>query len=165
MSCRAVFIVNTNFLNIFRKINTNIFINIIDGCFTGYNLHPEQNLIFRKGLRRRFFKFADNTPSHCDSDFLPLRPERIVRLLVRILSKYDGETQPCTPLYAPLTSEESDPIQVTDLLAGVLNNKILNDEKPPNPFLPLYYNTKKLSKKYREHGVFVKAYYWFREGS
>ena len=165
MSCRAVFVVNTNFLNIFRKMNSNIFINIVDGCFTGYTLNPEQNLFFRRELRRRYFELANNTPSHCDSDFLPLRPERVVRLLVRILSKYNDEPQPCTPLYAPLTSEESEPIQVTDLLAGVINNKISNEENPPNPFLPLYYNTKKLSKKYRESGVFVKAYYWFREGS
>jgi len=165
MSCQAVFVVHTNFLNIFRKMNSNIFTNIIDGCFTGYNLCPEQNLIFRRELRHKFFEFSNNTPSHCDPDFLPLRPERVVRLLVRILSRYNDEPQPCIPLYAPLTSEESEPIQITDLLAGVINNKISNEENPPYPFLPLYYNTKKLSKKYRKERVFVKANYWLREGS
>ena len=161
ISCKAVFIMNTNFINKLGKMNANIFINMIDGCFTGYNLHPVQNLHFRKELRRRLFALANNTPSHCDSD-LPLRPERVVRLLVRVLSKYNDEPQPCTPLYAPLTSEESEPIQVTDLLAGVINSKISDEENPPYPFSPLFYNTKKLSKKYREEGVFVKAYYWLR---
>lgn len=162
MSCQGVFIVHTNLLDIFRKMNSNIFTNIIEGFFTGYNLDPVQNLIFRRELRRRFFEFVNNTPSHCDSDFLQLRPERVVRLLVRILSRYNDEPRLCTPLYAPVKSEESEPIQVTDLFAGVINNKISSEENPPNPFLPLYYNTKKLSKKYRER-VFVRGYYWLRE--
>jgi len=165
LSCKAVFIVNTNFINILRKMTTNIFINIIDGCFTGYEKDPVQNINFRRELRHKLFDCINNIPTHCDSDFLPLRPEKIVRLLVRLLSKYNGEPQQNLPLYAPLTSEESEPIQVTDLLAGVINMKTSNEENPPHPFSQLFFNTKKLSKKYRNAGVFVKAHYWLREGS
>lgn len=165
ISCNAVFVINTNFINVLRKMNTNMFINMIDGCFTGYELDPIQNLAYREELRRRFFSLGNNTPTHCDSDFLPLRPERVVRLLVRTLSKYKGELQECVPLYAPLTSEESQPIQVTDLLAGVINSKLSAEESPPYPFYPLYFNSKKLSKQYRAAGVYVKAYYWLNEFS
>lgn len=164
LSCKAVFIVNTNFINILRKMNTNNFINMIDGCFTGYNKDPVQNINFRRELRHKFFECINNTPTHCDPDFLSIRPERIVRLLVRLLSKYNDEPQPNVPLYALLTSEESEPIQISDLLAGVINMKISNEENPPHPFSQLFFNTKKLSKKYREAGVFIKAYFWLREG-
>ena len=165
ISCTAVFVINTNFINVLRKMNTNIFINIIDGCFTGYDLDPIQNIAYRSELKQKFFSYINNTPTHCDSDFLPLRPERVVRLLVRTLSKYKGEIQDCVPLYAPLTSEESQPIPVTDLLAGVIKLKLTAEENPPVPFYPLYYNSKKLSKKYREAGVYVKAYCWLNEFS
>jgi len=163
LSCKAILIVNTNFLNNVRKLSANVFINMIDGCFTGYSLHPVQNLVFRRSLRQRFFQLINNIPTHCDSDFSPLRPERVVRLLVRQLSTDKGEPQHYLPLYAPLTSEESEPIQVTDLLAGVINLKLSNEENPPNPFSQLYFNTKKLSKEYREAEVFVKGYFWFRD--
>lgn len=160
ISCKAVLAINTNFINILRKMNTNMFINMIDGCFTGYDLDPIQNIAYREELRRRFFSLGNFTPTHCDSDFLPLRPERVVRLLVRTLSKYKGKPQDCVPLYAPLTSEESYPIQVTDLIAGVINSKLSAEENPPQPFRPLFFNTKKLRKRYREAGVYVKAYFW-----
>jgi len=165
LSCKAVLVLNTNFINILRKMTTNNFINMIDGCFTGYNKDPVQNINFRRELRHSFFKCINNIPTHCDPDFLPLRPEKIVRLLVRQLSKYNDEVQHNLPLYAPLTSEESEPIQVADLLAGVINMKISNEESPPHPFSQLFFNRKKLSKKYRKVGVFVKAYFWLREGS
>lgn len=158
MSCDGAIIIHTNFEEHF-KMNTNIFINIINGCFTGYSLNPTQNISDRKNIRSRCFTLSNNVPCHCDSDFLPLRPVRIVRLLVRTLSTYPSK---CTPLYASLTSEESEPIQVTDIIAGIMSQKLSDDIIPPKPFSHLFFNDKKLSYKYRKAGVYVKAYYWFR---
>jgi len=163
MSCKGILAIHTNFIEIMRIMNSNIFTNMIDGCFTGYRLDPKQNLVFRSNLRRYFFSMCNNIPIHCDPDFFPLQSGRVVRLLVRVLSRIKKRTQPCTPLHAEVTSEESNSIQVADIIAGVVSQKILQGENPPNPFHRLFFDTRKLHRKYSSKGVFIKAYYWLRK--
>jgi hypothetical protein len=163
MSCRGILAIHTNFIEKMRMMNTNIFTNMIDGCFTGYRNDPRQNLSFRNNLRSEFFSLCNNIPIHCDPDFLPLKSGRVVRLLVRVLSRINNRPQPCTPLHAEVTSEESNPIQVADLIAGVVSQKILQGEDPPNLFHRLFFDARKLHRKYSSKGVFVKSYYWTRK--
>ena len=85
-----------------------------------------------------------------------------MRLLVRTLSKKDGKIQDCTPLYAPLKSEESQPIQIADTIAGVMAMKIRNDEKPPAHMSHLFFDNRKINRKARKKGKFAEAYYWFK---
>ncbi|MFA5365245.1 MAG: hypothetical protein WC325_08710, partial [Candidatus Bathyarchaeia archaeon] len=85
----------------------NAFRDLIDGCFTGYEHMPDQPLTFRKELRQKFFEKCNNIPIHCDSDFRPLNPDKIVKILVKTLSKTNGEQRKCTPLHVTLNSEES----------------------------------------------------------
>ncbi len=51
---------------------------------------------------------------HCDSDFQPLTPVKIVKQFVKILSK-DNSFEALNVLK---DSHESEPIQITDILCG-----------------------------------------------
>jgi hypothetical protein len=163
-SCGALAI-NTNTLISPVGSLVNIFRDLIDGCFTGYEKMPRQNSTFREALRQRFFKICNNIPIYCDSDFRPLSPDKIVRLLVKTLSKVNGKLSPCLPLHVPLESEESQPIQIADVIVGAIGMKIRDKQKPPNPFSYLFFDNRKISAKARKRGKFAKAYYWFRDTS
>jgi hypothetical protein len=140
------------------------FRDLIEGCFSGYEKTPSQPKDVREHFRQEFFLRCNNTPIHCDPDFpLPLSTNKVVRLLVRTLSKKDGRIRECLPLHASLRSEESPPIQVADIIAGAIGTKIMNNEELPNPISHLYFDNRKINRKARRRGKFAKAYYWFNK--
>lgn len=142
-----------------------VFTNLVEGCFSGYEKMSSQPKGVRENFKQRFFLMCNNTPIHCDDDFGPLPPSKIVRTLVMVLSKKNGITQNFTPLHVPLKSEESKPIQVADIIAGVVGTKINKNENPPSPLSNLFFDGRKINKKARIKGKFAKAYYWFRNDS
>jgi len=162
ISCCGLLVLHTNVL--VSPIGSLIygFRDLIEGCFSGYEKMPFQPRELRESFRRKFFSMCDNTPVHCDADFRPLSSDKIVRLLVRTLSKKDGKIQDCTPLYASLKSEESQPIQIADIIAGAIGMKIRKIEKPPAPLSHLFFDNRKINKKARKKGKFAKAYYWVK---
>jgi len=62
-----------------------------------------------------------------------------------------------------LRSEESPPIQVADIIAGVIGMKIMNNEELPKPLSRLYFDNRKINRRTRRKGKFAKAYYWFNK--
>ena len=50
------------------------------------------------------------------------------------------------PVGLRFTSEESNPIQVADLIAGVVSQKILQSEDPHSPFHRLFFDARKLQR-------------------
>jgi hypothetical protein len=162
IACKKMFLIDTNLINSSNHLTINQLIGMIDGCFTGYEKDPEQNSIFRTNLRKSFFELIDNVQCHCDPDFHTLKPPEIVRILVRTLSKHDGKPQVCTPVYANLRSHESQPLQLTDLIAGCMNTNLKSDKLPFSIFR-LKFDERYLSVGDRKKGVNVKAYYWERK--
>ena len=134
----------------------NIFKNLIEGCFSGYERDPSQKRL-RPSLKRKFFQATNGTPIHCDADFPPLTPEKVVRLFVQTLAKQKGKYLEYTPLFANLRSHESKPIQVADIIVGAIRTKI-QEKEDLEPLKPLFFDKRKL-RSYR--GRFAKAYYWF----
>lgn len=128
--------------------------------FLAIQIMPSQPMNVRKRLRQKFFSLCNNTPIHYDADFPPLTTDKIVRTLVRTLSKTKGVIRDYTPLHVPLKSEESNPIQVTDIIAGTINSKIRDFEKPPEPLSHLFFDNRKMTRRARKRGRFAKAYYW-----
>lgn len=162
ISCQGCFAINTNLINSGNRLTPSQMAGLVDGCFSGYNNDPDQNLEMRQGFRERFFGYCDGVPTHCDPDFQKLDPRDIVRIIVRQLSYQYGHTRECTPAYATLQSHESLPIQLADLLVGCISSKIRNGESPPMPLDRLYFDTRKLSRTDRRRGRYAKGYYWFR---
>ena len=165
ISCCGLLVIETNVL--ISPVGSLIygFRDLIEGCFTGYEKMPSQPKEVRESFRQKFFSMCDNTPIHCDADFRPLSPDRIVRLLVETLSKKNDRIQNYTPLYVPLKSEESPPIQIADIIAGTIGMKIRNNQKPPTPLSHLLFDNRKINRKARKRGKYAKAYYWFKSGS
>lgn len=108
MSCDSVLIIKTNALKKPDEKIIDVFIKLIQGCFSNY----EHIVDGRLKLRSRLFKLSNEIPIHCDADFVPLTPNKIVKHFVKTLS--DGNSH--TPLYAAKESHESEPIQVTDII-------------------------------------------------
>lgn len=162
ISCRGVFTINTNIINSTNKLTQNQLVGLIEGCFTGYETHPEQNGVLRTKIKNTFFDWCNEIPIHCDPDFQTLRPDKIVKILVQTLSKRKGIVQECTPIFATLESEKSTPIQLSDLIVGTINYKLRNMEDPPQPFKRLLFDNRKLSKKLRREHRWAKGYYWLR---
>lgn len=163
ISCEAFFVIHTNLINSSNIITRNQIIGLIEGCFSGYEKHPEQDGETRRKLRQFYFDLCNNTPIHCDPDFQRIRPDDVVRLVVRTLSRRDRRVQECTPMYVTLTSEESLPIQLADLIAGALSLKLRREEKPPIPCKHLFFDERKLSLKDKRMGKWAKGYFWERQ--
>lgn len=72
------------------------------------------------------------------------------------LARRDGCYEQYTPLYAPLKSHESKPIQITDIITGALKTKIQNNE-PLEPLSPLPFDKRKIEAF---KGRYAEAYYW-----
>jgi hypothetical protein len=135
----------------------NIFTNLIEGCFSGYENDPVQKEL-RPSLKQKLFKATNGVQIHCDSDFSPLTPDKVVRLLVQTLAKQDnGHFEDYTPLFANLHSHESKPIQIADIIAGMVKIK-LEKKEAIEIIKPLPFDLRKL-KKYSDNPP--KAYYWF----
>jgi hypothetical protein len=108
--------------------------------------------------RARIFEMANGIRTHCDTDFRPLTPDKVVRLLVQTLAKKDGgQFENYTPLFANLRSHESKPIQITDIMAGMIRTMMERAELL-EPLQPLPFDMRKM-KKYRDNSP--KAYFWF----
>ncbi len=156
--CDSLLVIKTNSFNDRRggKIE-NIFTNLIEGCFSGYENDPTQKSI-RPSLKQKFFEATNNTQVHCDSDFTPLTPGKAVRLLVQTLAKQDGGYfEKYIPLFANLHSHESKPIQIADIIAGSVKTKIMSKEAQ-ELLNPLPFDLRKMIK-YSDSPP--KAYFWF----
>ncbi|MCL1976720.1 MAG: hypothetical protein FWG55_01215 [Candidatus Bathyarchaeota archaeon] len=155
--CDCLLVVKTNvFLNRKGKM-LSVFANLVEGCFSGFENVPSQ-AAFRAELKQRFFRAVNRVEVHCDDDFLPLRPDQVVRLLVKTLAKQWGYFENYTPLLANLYSHESKPIQIADIIAGMVKTRI---ESKENLLLrPLPFDARKLAN-YSNH--LPKAYVWLSE--
>ncbi len=155
--CDGLLVIKTNAFIDRRGKTENLFTNLIEGCFSGYEGDPTQKDL-RPSLKQKFFKVTNGVQIHCDSDFTPLTPDKIVRLLVQTLAKQDnGHFEDYTPLFANLRSHESKPIQIADIIAGMVKTKIENREAE-EILKPLPFDLRKL-RKYSDNPP--KAYYWF----
>lgn len=162
IACDKMLIIDTSLINSGNHLTKNQLIGMIDGCFSGYENDPDQNGEFRTNLKESFFHLTNNIQCHCDPDFQTIKPPDIVRTLVQTLSKKDGKIQPCTPLYTTLRSHESQPIQITDLIAGCIRTTLRLKDEPPFSLRRLYFNEKYLATADKRKGLYVKAYHWER---
>jgi hypothetical protein len=153
----GLLVIKTAALNNRKGKIENLFTNLVDGCFSGYEKDPKQNRL-RPALKRRFFEIVNGVEIHSDSDFRPLTPDKAVRLLVQTLAKKDGgQFESYTPLFANLRSHESKPIQITDIIVGVIRTMIERGNSL-EPLQPLFFDIRKL-KSYRNNPP--RAYFWF----
>lgn len=152
LSSNAVLLIKTNALKKPVEKVIDVFIKLIDGCFSGYERAWGEE---RRELRESFFNLCNNVPIHCDADFVPLTTDKIVRHLVKTLAV----RQEYTPLHVEKPSHESEPIQITDIICGFLRDSI---QKPNNKWLsPLPFNSMlKGRKKKGKEMKFAKCYYW-----
>jgi len=155
--CNGLLVIKTNALINRKDKIENLFKNLIDGCFSGYEKDPKQKNL-RPALRKKFFELVNGTETHCDTDFRPLTPPKVVRLLVQTLAKKDGNRfETYTPLFANLRSHESKPIQISDIIVGIIRTKMeKQDLLEPLQLLP--FDIRKM-KKYKRNPP--KAYCWF----
>jgi len=145
-----VLILKTNALIKPEEKIVDVFIKLIQGCFSNYNHKADERL----KLRQKLFRLANETQIHCDADFTPLTPDKIIKQFVKILA--DGNDY--TPLHAEKDSHESQPIQITDIICGMLKERIMN--KKYNFLLPWEFENKLKSEKINRE---VKCYLWERK--
>lgn len=155
--CDSLLVIKTNAFIDRRGKMENIFTNLIEGCFSGYENDPTQKDL-RPSLKQKYFRSTNGIQIHCDSDFTPLKPDKVVRLLVQTLAKQEGGYfENYTPLFANLRSHESKPIQIADIIAGMVKAKLENKSAPESLKL-LPFDLRKLIK-YSDSPP--KAYFWF----
>lgn len=150
MSCKFVLVIKTNALKSSDEKLVDVFIKLILGCFTNYDYISSRRIQLRKLL----FKLSNEISIHCDADFQPLIPSKIVKQFVRILA--DGNDY--VPSFAVRDSHESEPIQLTDILCGVLKKHIINKN---NQILQSWEFHNKLKSKKKER--YAKCYFWDNE--
>ena len=156
LCCDAALIIKTNVLSGAKSHVSDRIINLVDGCFSGYEKTAGQE---RRLLRARFFQMLNNKPVHCDPDFSPLSPGEVVRLLVKRLSKEDGQFAESTPLVAELRSHESQTIQVADILVGA-TRKLLEEGKTTPSLHQLHFDLRKI-RSYPK--TTAQCYYFVKE--
>ena len=155
--CDGLLAIKTNALIDRRGKIENIFTNLIEGCFSGYERDPRQKNL-RPDLKRKFFEIVNRVQIHCDADFRPLTPDKVVRLLVQTLAKRDGDQfEEYIPLFANLRSHESKPIQVADIVAGMIKT-IIESGVSQKSLQQLPFDLRKM-KRYSDNPP--KAYFWF----
>ena len=147
MSCSMILMIKTNALHKNDEKIADIFVKLIYGWFTNYDYKSDARILLRKEL----FKLSNQTPIHCDSDFQPLTPVKIVKQFVKILS--DGNFY--EPSYVVKDSHESEPIQIADILCGVLKQHII--EKNESILVPWEFHNKLKSKNSKKD---AKCYFW-----
>jgi len=147
MSCEFILSIKTNALKNPDEKISDVFIKLISGLFTSYNHQFNQRLI----LQKKLFDLSNKIPIHCDPDFTPLTPDKIVKQFVKILSNENEYT----PFFVPKVSHESRPIQITDLLCGVFKNHIINKNQK---FLRPWEFDNKLKTKTKKR--VAKCYFW-----
>jgi len=155
--CDGLLVIRTRALIDRRGKTENLFKNLIEGCFSGYENDPKQRKL-RPALKKKIFELVNGIETHCDFDFRPLTPNKVVRLLVQTLAKKHGNRfESYTPLFANLRSHESKPIQISDIIVGLIRTKI-DKANPLEPLQPLFFDIRKM-KKYKRNPP--KAYFWF----
>ncbi len=97
------------------------------------------------------FKLSNEIPIHCDSDFQPLTPVKIVKQFVKILA--DGNS--FEPLNVLKDSHESEPIQIADILCGALKQHII--DKNNDILIPWAFDNKLKTKNSEK---VAKCYLW-----
>lgn len=147
ISCTMVIMIKTNALRSPDEKLVDVFIKLISGWFTNYDHISSQ----RMSLRRELFKLSNAIPIHCDSDFQPLTPEKIVKQFVKILA--DGNS--FDAMRVVKDSHESEPIQITDILCGALKQHII--DKNHNLLIPWEFHNKLKTKNVEK---FAKCYLW-----
>ena len=147
ISCSAILMIKTNALRHMNEKMIDVFIKLIKGCFTDYD-HLHQT---RKSLQEELFALANKTPIHCDEDFSPQLPYKIVRQLVQNLS--DGK--PFESLHVEKESHESEPIQLTDIICGILKQHIINKDR--RFLVPWEFDN---TFKCKPNAKFAKAFIW-----
>ncbi len=154
--CDGLLVIRTNALIDRRDPAETLFNNLMEGCFSGYEADPVQSKL-RPALRQRLFGLVNDIAIHCDNDFRPLVPIKIAKSVVTTLARRNGFSELCTPLCAALGSHESKPIQIADILVGMIRTKLSNGDAI-DPLKPLFFDARKM-KKYK--GTLPKVYYWF----
>lgn len=147
ISCTNLIMVRTNALKNPDEKLIDVFIKLIRGWFDNYD-HISSHRI---QLQKELYKLANDNPVHCDADFQPLTPDKIVKYFVKILANgndYD-------PLHAEKESHESEPIQLTDILCGALKQHVI---KKNRNFLTPWPFKNKLKSKTKERNA--KCYVW-----
>ena len=153
--CDCLLVLKTNvFVNRKGKMEM-VFTNLVEGCFSGFENVPSQ-AVFRAQLKQRFFKAINGVVVHCDDDFTPLNPSKVVRLLVKTLAKQRrGYFENYMPVLANLYSHESKSIQIADIIAGMVKTRL--ETKEITVLRPLPFDARKLTA-YSNH--LPKAYFW-----
>lgn len=148
--CEAVLVIKTDALIHPKGHRLNIFRNLVEGCFSGYErMYGRQ----REELREWYFQRCNLVELHCDADFSPLTPLQISNVFVRTLS---GGKE-ATPLFAKLESHESNSIQTADILAGAFGRELITNNHVPSPLSFLYFDMRKMKS---QESKSVKAYYF-----
>jgi len=138
--CQAALLIKTDVLSGAKSHIRDRIANLIDGCFGGYEKTGAEN---RRLIRSRLFQMVNDRPVHCDPDFSPLSPGEVVRVILRRLSKQNGDFTECIPLVAQLHSHESRPIQIADILVGA-SAKLLSEGKPIVPLNRMRFDARKI---------------------
>jgi len=152
ISCNSILIIKTDALISPAGKYENVFSNLIDGCFSGYETMEEQP---RYALRKYLYESTNKTPIHCDADFGPLKPLQVATVYLKQLGQ--GLTPEPTPYFANLRSHESQPIQIADILVGATRSKL--QEKTTPPLKILKFDKRKIKK---QKGKTASAWYWIR---
>jgi len=84
--CDCLLVIKTNVFSERKGKMATVFANLIEGCFSGFESVPLA-ADFRAHLKQRFFRTVNRVEVHCDNDFAPLTPEKVVWLLVQTLAK------------------------------------------------------------------------------
>jgi hypothetical protein len=152
--CEAGLMISTDVLSSGKGHAKDKLTNLVEGCFSGYEATGGQR---RKELRSLFFSRINKVPVYCDSDFVPVSPEDVVRTLVRQLARTDSGSGQFTPMNVPLRSHESIPIQIADILVGALKELRVRGQ-PIRPFEDLWLDLRKIRSW---KGSYAKAAYFF----
>jgi len=153
--CDCLLVIKTNVFSERKGKMATVFANLIEGCFSGFDRVPSQ-ADFRADLKQRFFRAVNRVEVHCDNDFAPLSPEKVVRLLVQTLAKQKHECfNRYTPLLASLHSHESKSIQIADIIAGMV--KTVLESKEVKVLNPLPFDARKLQSHSKQ---LPKTYFW-----
>ncbi|MCL2134451.1 MAG: hypothetical protein FWH37_02690 [Candidatus Bathyarchaeota archaeon] len=153
--CDCLLAIKSNILFAHKGKMGDVFANLVEGCFSGFENVPNQ-AEFRANLKQRFFRAVNRVEVHCDDDFTPLAPDKVVRLLVQTLAKHGSDYfESYTPLFATLYSHESKSIQIADIIAGMI--KTVLESKETTLLNPLPFDARKL---YRQSKQLPKAYFW-----
>jgi len=153
ISCDSLITIRTDALiSPLGKVE-NIFTNLIDGCFSGYETTEGK---FRNVLRQHLYILTNKVPIHCDADFGTLKPLQVATIYVKRLGT--GLQPDPMPTFVNLKSHESKPIQVADILIGAIRSR-LQENTDQAPLNVLKFDKRKIKS---QKGKTVSAYYWTR---